>query len=198
MEIINKVLYWLSTGLLVPTVTVLVFLFIKALLLLGSFYGLYTDRLKLQKSLKPVLQVLEDTPAEYQAHCEVVEDRGAGKVVRKLVKTESAAVQEKLLADYEMACEKDLAQSKVLAKMGPVLGLMGTLIPMGPALVGLASGDIASMSENMQVAFATTVVGLVVGAIGYFTLQVKQRWYNEDFNNLEFVMSLKKEAQVYA
>ena len=53
--------------------------------------------------------------------------------------------------------------------MGPVLGLMGTLIPMGPALVGLSSGDIASMAYNMQVAFATTVVGLVIGAIGTLT-----------------------------
>ena len=30
---------------------------------------------------------------------------------------------------------------------------------MGPALVGLSTGDIASMAYNMQVAFATTVVG---------------------------------------
>ena len=46
-----------------------------------------------------------------------------------------------MLADFEMACEKDLAAVKTLARIGPILGLMGTLIPMGPALVGLASGD---------------------------------------------------------
>ena len=60
--------------------------------------------------------------------------------------------------------------------MGPILGLMGTLIPMGPALVGLAQGDIASMAYNMQVAFATTVVGLTVSAIGFCTQQAKERW----------------------
>ncbi len=47
---------------------------------------------------------------------------------------------------------------------------------MGPALVGLASGDIASMAYNMQVAFATTVVGLVVSAVGFVTQQMKERW----------------------
>ena len=57
---------------------------------------------------------------------------------------------------------------------------MGTLIPMGPALAGLASGDIASMAYNMQIAFATTVVGLVAGAVGFLTQQVKQRWYLQD------------------
>ena len=48
---------------------------------------------------------------------------------------------------------------------------------MGPALVGLAQGDMSSMAYNMQVAFATTVVGLVIAAVGIITLQVKQRWY---------------------
>ena len=74
--------------------------------------------------------------------------------------------------------------------MGPMLGLMGTLIPMGPALVGLSTGDIASMAYNMQVAFATTVVGLFAAAIGFITQQVKQRWYLKDLSNLEFVAEL--------
>ena len=60
---------------------------------------------------------------------------------------------ERLLADFEIAADKDLAISKTLTKMGPMLGLMGTLIPMGPALVGLSAGDISSMAYNMQVAF---------------------------------------------
>ncbi len=72
---------------------------------------------------------------------------------------------------------------------------MGTLIPMGPALVGLAAGDIASMAYNMQVAFATTVVGLFSSAIGFITQQTKQRWYLQDLNNLEFFAELLKENQ---
>lgn len=68
-----------------------------------------------------------------------------------------------------------------------MLGLMGTLIPMGPALVGLATGDIASMAYNMQVAFATTVVGMLVAGIGLATLQVRQRFYARSLNALEFI-----------
>ena len=77
--------------------------------------------------------------------------------------------------------------------MGPMLGLMGTLIPMGPALVGLSTGDIASMAYNMQVAFATTVVGLFAAAVGFVTLQVKQRWYQKDLSRLEFIAGLLTE-----
>ena len=103
---------------------------------------------------------------------------------------ESRAHLERLIADYEISADKDLAVSKTLSKMGPMLGLMGTLIPMGPALVGLSTGDIGSMAYNMQVAFATTVVGLFAAAIGFITQQVKQRWYLQDLTNLEFVKEM--------
>ena len=89
-----------------------------------------------------------------------------------------------------MEAEKELGRSRTFIKLGPMLGLMGTLIPMGPALVGLAQGDISSMAYNMQVAFATTVVGLVIAAVGVITLQVKQRWYLQDMTNLEFISEL--------
>jgi len=86
--------------------------------------------------------------------------------------------------------EKDIATSKLLAKVGPVLGLIGTLIAMSPALTGLSSGDISGMAYNMQVVFATTVVGLVISLIGMITLQFKQRWYAKDTNNLDYVAQI--------
>ena len=91
------------------------------------------------------------------------------------------------ISNFENDLEKDLSLSKMLAKLGPVLGLIGTLIAMSPALVGLSTGDISGMAYNMQVVFATTVVGLVVSAIGLVTLQVKQRWYAKEVNNLDYV-----------
>lgn len=90
----------------------------------------------------------------------------------------------------QIAAGKDIATSKILAKVGPVLGLMGTLIPMGPALVGLSTGDIASMAHNMQVAFVTTVVGLVVSTIGFLTQQKKERWAVMDMTILGHVAEL--------
>ena len=101
---------------------------------------------------------------------------------------------EKIIGDYEISAQKELDKSKLLSKIGPMLGLMGTLIPMGPALVGLATGDIESMANNMQVAFATTVVGLIIGAIGFITLQVKQRWVAEDMNVLDYFIDSIKES----
>ena len=109
---------------------------------------------------------------------------------RLLEARDNAPRRQRLVADFEIEADRDLATSKTLSKMGPMLGLMGTLIPMGPALVGLSTGDIASMAYNLQVAFATTVVGLFAAAIGFITQQVKQRWYLRDLANLEFVAEL--------
>ena len=109
---------------------------------------------------------------------------------RLLAHGRSAAQRDKALADFEAGCEQDLAAARTMARLGPMLGLMGTLIPMGPALVGLAAGDIAAMAENLQVAFSTTVVGLFVGGIGFAVQQAKQRWHSEALNDLEFVSGL--------
>ena len=98
---------------------------------------------------------------------------------------------EKLLADFELACARDLESARMLMRIGPMVGLMGTLIPMGPALVGLAAGDISAMALNMQVAFSTTVVGLFIGAIGFLTQQTKRRWFAGDANALEYIFTLK-------
>ena len=61
---------------------------------------------------------------------------------------------------------------------------------MSPALVGLSTGDIAGMAYNMQVVFSATVVGLLISAVGLFTLQLKQRWMTKDANSLDFVASV--------
>ena len=118
------------------------------------------------------------------------------KYIRRILESgNSPAHIQRLLADFEIDADKDLAISKTLTKLGPILCLMGTLIPMGPALVGLSTGDIASMAYNMQVAFATTVVGLFASAIGFITQQVKQRWYLQDMINLEFLAELVNEKR---
>ena len=189
MNIISDILYWISTGLLVPDIVLLIVLFGRALLLVGSFYGQYLSIRKTEVLLRNELNAL--TPATVMELADKLPEKSSSLVIsyiRQVLQAhESPAQIQRLLANFEIAADKDLAISKTLTKLGPILGLMGTLIPMGPALAGLASGDIASMAYNMQIAFATTVVGLVAGAVGFLTQQVKQRWYLQDMTNLEFL-----------
>ena len=187
MNYISDILYWISTGLLVPVIVLLIILFVRSLLLIGSFFGQYLSIRKTDALLRKALDDLEKQLPE-QSNAPII------RYMRQMLETRnSPAHVQRLLADYEIKADKDLALSKTLTKMGPMLGLMGTLIPMGPALVGLSTGDISSMAYNMQVAFATTVVGLFAAAVGFITQQVKQRWYLQDMTNLEFLSNLFNE-----
>lgn len=192
MELISDILYWISTGLLVPVIVILIVLFIRALLLIGSFFGQY---LALRKTSAQVRKALTGiTPDTLDSVLENLPKKDNILVIRYIKKMiesrDNKAEVKRLLSEFEIEADKDLGISKILTKLGPMMGLMGTLIPMGPALAGLASGDIESMARNMQVAFATTVTGLVAAAIGYVTQQVKQRWYLQDMTNLEYLSEI--------
>lgn len=196
MNVISNILYWISTGLLVPVIVLLIFFFIRAIIMIGSFFGQYLNEKKTTAPLYDRIQAL--TPATLQKFYDSLPQKNSsltGAYARRIIEEkDNESKIELLLAEYEMAAEKNVATSKVLTKMGPILGLMGTLIPMGPALVGLASGDIASMAYNMQVAFATTVVGLVVSAIGFLTQQAKERWSMKNMTILEYLADIVKQS----
>lgn len=196
MNYISDILYWISTGLLVPVIVLLIFFFGRALLLIGSFFGQYLAIRRTESLIAKELDGLNiDNVSTLSERLPKKNPSLVVTYMNRLLVADSVAMCQRLLSDFEIAADKDLSTSKTLSKMGPMLGLMGTLIPMGPALVGLSTGDIASMAYNMQVAFATTVVGLFAAAIGFITQQVKQRWYLQDMTNLEFVAELLNEKQ---
>jgi len=189
MEVISKVLFWVANSLLIPDIIILLCLFARSLLLIGSFYNQFMVKRKNDKELNLKIKNLDITGIESLKSSLPEKDNSLFiRYLRDLLTTPtSEAYADFLISNFENEAEKDTSLSKLLAKMGPVLGLIGTLIAMSPALVGLSTGDISGMAYNMQVVFATTVVGLVVSAVGLVTLQFKQRWYARDVNNLDYV-----------
>ncbi|MFV0470475.1 MAG: MotA/TolQ/ExbB proton channel family protein [Paludibacteraceae bacterium] len=189
MEIISKSLFWVANSLLIPDIIVLLILFARSLLLTGSFYNQFMIKRKNDKQLiHPIATLTSETVDTLKLALPKTDNALFVRYLRDILsKPTSEAYADFMLSNFENEADKDLSLSKMLSKMGPVLGLIGTLIAMSPALVGLSTGDIAGMAYNMQVVFATTVVGLVVSAIGLVTLQFKQRWYARDLNNLEYV-----------
>ena len=194
MNYITDILYWISSGLLVPVVLLLIFFFLRSLLLLGGFFSQYLTMRKsgimLQKEVKQLSSNNLSTLAERlpKGKLPVV------TCISKLLENRNSPAKVTFLLDeYECMVERELETPKMFTKMGPMLGLMGTLIPMGPALVGLSSGDIASMAYNMQVAFATTVIGLFAGGIGFVVKAVKQRWYRRDMGMLNYIADMLDE-----
>jgi biopolymer transport protein ExbB/TolQ len=189
MEIISKLLFWVANSLLIPDIIILLLLFGRALLLVFNFYDQMMIKKRNDKIFNDKIKnmTVQDKDALFSLLPKKPNSLFTKYLHNLLSGKQTEAYAEFLICNFENEADKDLSLSKMLAKMGPVLGLIGTLIAMSPALVGLSTGDISGMAYNMQVVFATTVVGLVISAAGLVTLQFKQRWYAKDVYNLEYI-----------
>jgi len=101
-----------------------------------------------------------------------------------------AAKPLKLLQEYEFYTVKRLERTRILVRVGPILGLMGTLIPLSPALIGLASGNTTQLAENLITAFSVTVIGLLIGGIAFVISIVRDRMYSQDISDMEYLLEL--------
>lgn len=83
---------------------------------------------------------------------------------------------ENLVAEREEKLRHGLDGPRALVKLGPSLGLIGTLIPMGSSLAAMAGGNLQAMAGQMVVAFTTTIIGLATGSIAYALVALRQSW----------------------
>lgn len=93
---------------------------------------------------------------------------------------------EELIEETQIKMEKSMDKTRILVRIAPMLGLMGTLIPMGPALLALSHGDIGQMANSLIIAFSTTVVGLAIAGAAYIMTAVRERWYEEDVKDISY------------
>ena len=107
-----------------------------------------------------------------------------------------AAKPLKLLQEYEFYTIKRLERTRILVRIGPMLGLMGTLIPLAPALVGLASGNVQELSDNLVTAFSVTVIGLLIGGLAFLVSIVRDRLYSQDISDMEYLLELLEGSDV--
>jgi biopolymer transport protein ExbB/TolQ len=102
---------------------------------------------------------------------------------------EASSRMSKCLADFDLHSVHRLERTRTLVRFGPALGLMGTLIPLSPALEGLASGNTKQLTDNLRVAFSVTVLGLLIGAIAFTISLIRDRLYAQDLSDMESIAS---------
>src|SRR5690606_9967414 len=94
---------------------------------------------------------------------------------------------EHALLEHEERVRAGATAARVLVRVGPSLGLIGTLIPMGTALASLATGNLEAMSGQMIVAFTTTIIGIASGTIAFVVLTLRQSWIGETVREMRFI-----------
>jgi biopolymer transport protein ExbB/TolQ len=82
--------------------------------------------------------------------------------------------------ELEAIAVQRLECARIATRVTPMLGLVATMIPMGPALKSLAGGQLADVSHNLTVAFSAVILALIAAALTYWTANVRRRWYAQD------------------
>ena len=174
-------LYILSVILYYPVIAGLVLLTFWMVICFGGFLREYIERRQGKfYALQRYKTVLEE---ELRSTC-----YSAGK--DNSSNTEISARFERLLQKFELELIKSRDKISFAIRVGPALGLMGTLIPMGVALASLAQGDMPKMASNMVTAFNATTVGLANGVISYLMSLVKERWVRKDIKEMEYLTEI--------
>jgi biopolymer transport protein ExbB/TolQ len=189
MNTLNTVLFFLSSAMLLPVIVLLLLLFVRSLLLIGGFFAIAAVRIKIRAAAGSVLSRTQGNPPDPESIRKAFFGTSmfVTYVHKLLACGKSSTGLEHLITEFELKAAAYCEKSKLIMRVGPMLGLMGTLIPMGPALAGLASGELGMMAQNMQIAFATTVIGVFCGAIGFVLNTIHRRWYAEELADLVFI-----------
>jgi len=186
---LTSFIYLVASSLLYPVLLLLAVLVAWLLLQMGAFLAEWLERRRLGFSkakgpfnAKKIADSL-DLPHRVSLYkSELQQLLNQGHILE-------VQIQE-LLQTHIQRANKSLDGLRMLVRIGPGLGLMATLIPMGTGLAALAQGDMTKLASELVVAFTATVVGLFEGMTAYFLFTVKGRWVEEDIRHMELLTEL--------
>ena len=194
-EILTSLLHIISESLLTPVVIAIVVFIVIVLLCLGSFINEAISRKALNsKDLEELIRKISKSSSSSQLN-DVINESNLFKEQKNILITIAnnydigsearKALASKLIEEEESNLIKITSKTDVLVRLGPIVGLLGTLIPLGPGLSALGSGDIITLAQSLTIAFDTTVTGLTVGAIAFIISKYRKQWYEEDLSTTE-------------
>jgi biopolymer transport protein ExbB/TolQ len=196
-SIFTGTLHTITQSFLIPVMVVLTIFFIYALINLGVLVAEYYKRRQNGFDFKTFMNQLltVQNPNDNDEIINVIENGQIPRNHKEVLKTlvlgsdfssefrESIAI--KMVEDEGISSAKKLERTDIIAKIAPAVGLMGTLIPLGPGLTALGAGNIQSLAQHLTIAFDAAVLGMASAALAFITSKIKRRWYEEDISNLE-------------
>ncbi|MGB0935812.1 MAG: MotA/TolQ/ExbB proton channel family protein [Colwellia sp.] len=157
-----------SELLMTPVLILIVALLIYSLFSLGRFISQFLVRRRHKISYVKQIANTEATALPgYPVHNYFMENQNAS------------------YEELEVFALKELENLRIVTRISPMLGLIATMIPMGPALQALADGNIQGISENLIIAFAAVIWGLVISSITFWPASVKKRWCADELINIK-------------
>ena len=185
----------ISQSLTVPVLIILLIIVVASLFLLGEIIAEYFKNkpVKVSEIYDLIFQISSASSIE---HLQVIVNQsGIPDTQKKILtrisdthsmkKTSREAAARRLVEMEEEKIDKNLNKTDIITRIGPTLGLMGTLIPMGPGLAALGAGDINTLATSLTLAFNTTIVGIGSGALCYVLGKIRKSRYDRYLADLD-------------
>lgn len=188
----------ISQGLQIPVIILLLLILIFAVYTLGKLLSEYLSRKKVPiKLIKEMIYDIYDAESSEEIK-NIVNDADIQKSQKSVLieladsehlsKKSRETLARRLIDNEEDKITQNLQKTDIITRVGPTLGLMGTLIPMGPGLAALGTGDVTTLASAITVAFNTTILGIGSGAATYLASKLRRRWFGEYLANLDALM----------
>jgi biopolymer transport protein ExbB/TolQ len=194
-QYLNQIMHIISQSLMIPCYAFLLYFVVIAVIETGALIGeMFGDKKMRQFKVKEFLSGLQDI---YNIEVYVEDSKlplKLKKVVKEFLALASAEgdcqkiIAQKLLSEQEDLVAKRTEKTELIAKMGPLLGLMGTLIPLGPGLVGLGKGDFNTLAQYLIISFDATILGVFAGSLTFTISKIRRRWYEHYLNDLDAIL----------
>ena len=197
MEVLSGILYSLSSAFLVPTLVAILALFVGMTYLVGQLLSEAVDRRANRASLATCrAEGLSQNGFMLQPW------RGRFGAVQDSLSAHGlhSVFVDRRVTDIETSLRARIEKLAIVSRAGPMLGLIGTLIPLQPALAGLAEGNMQQMASNLLLGFTTTVIGLVIGGVSFGLGTITRIWGRADLIEIRFLLERwrEEEEQAYA
>lgn len=195
---LTDVLHALAQALLVPDIVLLLLFAGYALFSIGSILMEYfTERRNFKVAMPEFLAALmaaeENTIPEVIRSSQLLNRQKSALLTvfdyRTLPGDALLALIRRTVNAEETHYNRITGRNNTAAKISPMLGLMGTLIPLGPGVAALGQADPTILSSSLLIAFDTTVAGLAVAAVCLAVGKIRSGWYNDYLSALDSGMA---------
>lgn len=192
---LNAAMRAVASAMQTPVILILMLLLAFTVFLIGwVIVEFYTERRLLKAKLPALVDALNETKNREETK-ECVAKSGLLKRQRAALTEllshpeltplmrESLAVR--IVTEEQSHYDVRLKTSDLVARIAPLLGLLGTLIPLGPGIIALGQGDTMTLSSSLMTAFDTTILGLISAAAAMVISTIRKNWYNNYMSVLE-------------
>lgn len=203
-EILSNLLYLIAQSLFIPVILVVIGFMIYAVLSLGGFLTEKFSRSKFQvNETEALIRAISKSSNPEEMKKKVLESElreDHKEIIIKIISNHDIgpksrrAIATKLIEEEELQYSTVTQKTDTLVRLAPTIGLLGTLIPLGPGLSALGAGDINTLAQSLLVAFDTTITGLAAGSIGFVISRYRKKWYTDDLSILEAIIESTLEA----